>query len=43
MHDFENRGDRRAGVLNLSVPGAFEPAMPGIVEWFRAHPPGEPT
>jgi mannose-6-phosphate isomerase-like protein (cupin superfamily) len=39
-HDFENRGDVRAGVLNLSIPGAFEPHMPGIAEWFRAHPPG---
>src|SRR5215470_15199015 len=24
IHDFENRSDRRAGVLNLSIPGAFE-------------------
>lgn len=39
-HDFENRGDARAGVLNLSIPGAFEPAMPGISEWFLANPPG---
>lgn len=39
-HDFENRGSVRAGVLNLSIPGAFEPHMPGIVEWFREHPPG---
>lgn len=39
-HDFENRGDVRAGVLNLSIPGAFEPHMPSIVDWFRQHPPG---
>ncbi|HSV69134.1 MAG TPA: cupin domain-containing protein [Methylibium sp.] len=39
-HDFENRGSVRAGVLNLSIPGAFEPAMPDIVEWFQKHPPG---
>jgi mannose-6-phosphate isomerase-like protein (cupin superfamily) len=39
-HDFENRGDLRAGVLNLSVPGPFEPAMAGIAEWFAANPPG---
>jgi mannose-6-phosphate isomerase-like protein (cupin superfamily) len=39
-HDFENRGDVRAGVLNFSVPGGFEPHMPGIVEWFAQHPPG---
>jgi mannose-6-phosphate isomerase-like protein (cupin superfamily) len=38
-HDFENRGDVRAGVLNLSVPGAFEPQMPSIAEWFVQHPP----
>lgn len=39
-HDFENRGHVRAGVLNLSIPGAFEPNMPGIAEWFAQHPPG---
>lgn len=39
-HDFENRGDVRAGALNFSAPGDFEPHMPGIVEWFREHPPG---
>ncbi len=39
-HDFENRGSVRAGVLNLSIPGAFEPHMPGIAAWFKEHPPG---
>ncbi|MCR6652765.1 MAG: cupin domain-containing protein [Cellvibrionaceae bacterium] len=39
-HDFENRSDAQAGVLNLSIPGAFEPHMPMIVDWFRKHPPG---
>jgi hypothetical protein len=29
----------RAGVLNLSLPGGFEPHMPGIVQWFRENPP----
>ena len=38
-HDFENRGDVRAGVLNLSVPGPFEPEMPAIAEWFAEYPP----
>ena len=38
-HDFENRGSSRAGLLNISVPGAFEPHMPGIAEWFAEHPP----
>jgi quercetin dioxygenase-like cupin family protein len=40
-HDFQNRSDARAGVLNLSSPGAFEPNMPGIVDWFAEHPPGD--
>lgn len=39
-HDFENRGSVRAGVLNLSIPGAFEPHMHAIAEWFGKHPPG---
>ncbi len=38
-HDFENRGKVRAGVLNLSIPGAFELHMPEIAEWFKQHPP----
>ena len=40
VHDFENRSDARAGVLNLSIPGAFEPHMAGIAQWFAEHPPG---
>jgi mannose-6-phosphate isomerase-like protein (cupin superfamily) len=39
-HDFENRSDARAGVLNLSIPGNFEQHMPGIAGWFAEHPPG---
>jgi mannose-6-phosphate isomerase-like protein (cupin superfamily) len=38
-HDFENRGSVKAGVLNLSIPGAFEAHMSDIVEWFNKHPP----
>jgi mannose-6-phosphate isomerase-like protein (cupin superfamily) len=38
-HDFENRSDARAGVLNISVPGGFEASMPGIAGWFAEHPP----
>src|SRR4051812_8100456 len=34
-HDFENRTAKRAGALNLSVPGDFEPQMKGIAAWFR--------
>jgi mannose-6-phosphate isomerase-like protein (cupin superfamily) len=37
-HDFENRGDERAGVLNFYAPGTFEEAMPSIVEWYRGNP-----
>ena len=39
-HDFENRGDVRAGALNISVLGGFEADMPAIAEWFAEHPPG---
>src|SRR6187549_3448443 len=35
-HDFENRTAKRAGALNVSVPGDFEPNVPAIAEWFRA-------
>jgi mannose-6-phosphate isomerase-like protein (cupin superfamily) len=38
-HDFENRSDRRAGVLNVSAPGGFEKNMPGIARWFSENPP----
>jgi quercetin dioxygenase-like cupin family protein len=40
-HDFENRSDARAGVLNFSIPGDFESSMPDIAKWFTAHPPGD--
>lgn len=40
VHDFQNRGSVRAGVLNLSAPGGFEANMGMIVEWFAQHPPG---
>ena len=38
-HDFENRTERRAGVLNFSVPGGFEKDMPSIAQWFAEYPP----
>jgi mannose-6-phosphate isomerase-like protein (cupin superfamily) len=38
-HDFENRGGVRAGVLNFSSPGPFEPEMASIAEWFAQNPP----
>ena len=40
VHDFENRTDQRAAVLNFTIPGAFEKEMPGIAAWFAEHPPG---
>lgn len=40
-HDFENRTAERAGALNISVPGDFEPNMEGIAAWFRARPRAE--
>jgi hypothetical protein len=39
-HDFQNRGDVRAGMLNIGAPGGFEESMPGIAEWFIDNPPG---
>jgi mannose-6-phosphate isomerase-like protein (cupin superfamily) len=40
-HDFENRTAERAGMLNVSVPGEFEPEMEGISAWFRDRPTDE--
>jgi mannose-6-phosphate isomerase-like protein (cupin superfamily) len=39
-HDFQNRSEARAGMLNVSCPGDFEPRMPDIVAWFADHPAG---
>jgi mannose-6-phosphate isomerase-like protein (cupin superfamily) len=39
-HDFENRTTRRAGALNVFIPGGFETNMPSIVEWFREQAAG---
>ncbi len=39
-HDFQNRTDARAGMLNFGSPGNFEANMPAIVQWFEAHPIG---
>jgi quercetin dioxygenase-like cupin family protein len=41
IHDFENRSDARAGMLNFSHPGDFEQRMPRIVDWFVEHPAGD--
>ena len=37
-HDFANRTDARAGVLNIYIPGGFERDMAGIVQWFENQP-----
>ena len=37
VHDFTNRTDRRAGLLNFYIPGGFERNMPAIVDWFAAN------
>jgi mannose-6-phosphate isomerase-like protein (cupin superfamily) len=41
VHDFENRGSERAGMLNVSAPGDFEQHMPGIAQWFSERSPGD--
>lgn len=35
IHDFANRTDERAGMLNIYIPGGFERDMAGIVQWFE--------
>jgi mannose-6-phosphate isomerase-like protein (cupin superfamily) len=40
-HDFENRGDVRAGALNVFIPGGFETLMPRIVSWASTANPAE--
>ena len=38
IHDFANRTDQRAGMLNIYIPGGFERDMAGIVQWFEDQP-----
>lgn len=35
FHDFENRTNKKAAVLNVYIPGGFENNMPEIVKWFK--------
>lgn len=37
-HDYANRTDSRAGMLNIYIPGGFEREMPAIVDWFANNP-----
>jgi mannose-6-phosphate isomerase-like protein (cupin superfamily) len=41
IHDFQNRGSERAGMLNVSAPGDFEERMPDIAQWFRERSPDD--
>ena len=41
-HDFENRSEARAGVLNVFIPGGFEAMMPRLVAWAAGHTGSEP-
>lgn len=40
-HDFENRTAERAGMLNVSTPGDFEPNVPAIAQWFIDRSPDD--
>lgn len=35
IHDFENRTEKKLGILNFYIPGGFENNMPTIVKWFE--------
>jgi mannose-6-phosphate isomerase-like protein (cupin superfamily) len=35
IHDFANRTNEKAGLLNFFIPGGFERNMPSIVKWFE--------
>ena len=35
IHTFENRTDKKAGMLNFDIPGGFERNMPSMVKWFE--------
>ena len=39
IHGFENRSDKKAAVLNISIPGGFEKNMPMITNWYKENPP----
>jgi mannose-6-phosphate isomerase-like protein (cupin superfamily) len=34
LHTFSNQTDKRAGFLNIDVPGGFEKDLPGMAKWF---------
>jgi mannose-6-phosphate isomerase-like protein (cupin superfamily) len=38
IHDFSNRTNQKAGLLNFFIPGGFERNMPAIVKWFEDNP-----
>src|SRR6266511_3891828 len=43
MHNFENRSQERAGILNFNSAAGFEDDMPGISKWFAENPAGNAT
>lgn len=34
-HDFANKTNKKAGLLNVFMPGGFEQKMPSIEQWFK--------
>jgi mannose-6-phosphate isomerase-like protein (cupin superfamily) len=40
-HTFENRSSSRAGILSFNDDAGFEDQMPGISQYFAAHPAGD--
>lgn len=37
IHDFANRTNKKAGILNFFIPGGFEKNMPSIVKYFEGN------
>ncbi|WPU94104.1 cupin domain-containing protein [Mucilaginibacter sabulilitoris] len=35
IHNFANRTNKKAGMLNFDIPGGFEKNMPSMVKWFE--------
>ena len=38
LHDFANKTNEKAGLLNFFIPGGFEKDMPSIVKWYEDNP-----
>jgi quercetin dioxygenase-like cupin family protein len=35
IHSFANRTNKKAGMLNVDIPGGFERSMPSMEKWFE--------